>query len=196
MLTLIRGSWPWEHLSVSVSGALCSPLFYLRWIVIMWSNEHPPSITLLNEKMRNKKQFCVYKKRKEKRKDARLPLESLFSVWLQTYTYRGKARRRVSVSRRYGCAGITRIWGLLHALMWVSPGCSVREGGKGAHAVKRGENGVYRNMTARASLCLSTWNINIKCWPGDLTFLGDPHAVDLYVLNWCVAPWLWLFVFL
>lgn len=47
------------------------PLFYLRWIVIMWSKRAPPSP--LNEKekkkkkkMGNKKQFCAYEKRKEK----------------------------------------------------------------------------------------------------------------------------------
>lgn len=68
----------------------------------MWSNEHPPSITLLNEKMRNKKQFCVYKKRKEKRKDVCLPLERLFLRVLQTYTYSGNERvaRRVDGADR------------------------------------------------------------------------------------------------
>jgi len=52
--------------------------------------------------MRNKKQFCVYKKRKEKRKDVCLPLERLFLRVLQTYTYRGNERvaRRVDGADR------------------------------------------------------------------------------------------------
>lgn len=44
------------------------PLFYLRWIVIMWSKRAPPSP--LNEKKGNKKQFCAYETRKEKKEKA------------------------------------------------------------------------------------------------------------------------------